>query len=376
MKRLVRRAAAMALTTTALFLASYGLVCQLDRDPLHQLQHLRRQAWEERRQLDPSLAPPPEPRGRVILPPYLGRGPLELAAWALWIGLLGAAASWATVRPFAQGLRRLSRGCHELRRNGASQALAEPFRDPLLEELRCEFLAKVASLEARQLQLSEALGQAEQRWQLRRRLLERSRSELLAPLQQLGEILEPLEAHPHREVMQRNVLQLVQLVEQLSPESRPLKLESCELREQVAQAVQLVGSSRVMQKPGQACRVRAVPSLALRAMVNLLDNALKYSPGPVEIECLAEGAVEISDAGPGIPAQELSQALAEFSQLQRDQRGVGLGLHSVQRWMKDMQGRLEVTSNAQGTRARMCFCPEYPESTPTETGVSPSQSLP
>ena len=345
----------MALITTALYLASYALVCSLDRAPLDQLQRLRLQAWQERRQLQPSLPRPGDPRGRVILPPYLGRGPLELAGWALWMALLGAAASWATVRPFALGLRRLSRGCHELRADGASQALAESFQDPLLDELRGEFLAKVATLQARELQLAQALDQAEQRWQLRRRLLERSRAELIPPLQQLGQLLDTLEAHPHRHVIRRNLQQLTQLVEQLGPQRHGLKLESCELQERLSQALQLVGSARVVRQPGPDCRVRAVPSLALRAIVNLLENALKYSPGPVQVECLADGVVQITDCGPGIPAEELGQALGEYSQLKRDSRGVGLGLHAVQRWMKEMQGSLQVLSGPQGTRARLCF---------------------
>jgi two-component system phosphate regulon sensor histidine kinase PhoR len=77
------------------------------------------------------------------------------------------------------------------------------------------------------------------------------------------------------------------------------------------------------------------------ALVNLLDNAVKYSsaPGTIELEVAAAGkshaAFSVLDRGRGVPAAESRRIFEPFTRLgdemTRDRPGVGLGLALVSR---------------------------------------------
>jgi two-component system sensor histidine kinase MprB len=80
--------------------------------------------------------------------------------------------------------------------------------------------------------------------------------------------------------------------------------------------------------------VRGDPDALERAVGNLVDNALKWSPpdGRIRIS-VAAGAVEVSDDGPGIPADDLPHIFDRFyrSAKARALPGSGLGLAIVRR---------------------------------------------
>ncbi|MFI9721303.1 sensor histidine kinase [Streptomyces sp. NPDC052396] len=80
--------------------------------------------------------------------------------------------------------------------------------------------------------------------------------------------------------------------------------------------------------------VRAEPAALERALVNLLDNAVKFSPpgGAVEVR-LAGGELTVRDHGPGIAADELPHVFDRFwrSPSARSLPGSGLGLSIVAR---------------------------------------------
>ncbi len=84
---------------------------------------------------------------------------------------------------------------------------------------------------------------------------------------------------------------------------------------------------------------------ALRALVNLIENALKYSPpgAPVEIRARREGPsllIDVIDRGPGIPVEERERIFAPFYRAQGTPpsvRGTGLGL-SIARGLAEAQG--------------------------------------
>jgi signal transduction histidine kinase len=77
------------------------------------------------------------------------------------------------------------------------------------------------------------------------------------------------------------------------------------------------------------------------ALLNLLDNAVKYSaqPGVVELEVAAAGgrhaAFSVLDRGPGVPAAEARRIFEPFvrlgDEMTRERPGVGLGLALVSR---------------------------------------------
>ncbi len=105
--------------------------------------------------------------------------------------------------------------------------------------------------------------------------------------------------------------------------------------------------------------VRANPSLVEQALVNLIDNAIKYTEpkGLVKVEVRrAEGCAEIrvSDTGPGIEGHHLSRLFERFYRIDqgrsRQLGGTGLGLAIVKHIAQVHGGRVSVESEVgQGT---------------------------
>ncbi|MFJ6661695.1 sensor histidine kinase [Streptomyces sp. NPDC091377] len=86
---------------------------------------------------------------------------------------------------------------------------------------------------------------------------------------------------------------------------------------------------------------RAEPAALERAIVNILDNAVKFSPegGTIEV-VLHNGVLTVRDHGPGIPAEELPYVFDRFwrSPSARALPGSGLGLSIVVRTVHQAGG--------------------------------------
>jgi two-component system sensor histidine kinase MprB len=102
--------------------------------------------------------------------------------------------------------------------------------------------------------------------------------------------------------------------------------------------------------------VRGDPDALERAIGNLVDNALKWSPpdGRVRISA-AGGSVEVSDDGPGIPAEDLPYIFDRFyrSAKARALPGSGLGLAIVRRIADMHDGTVEAIPQRHGTKLRI-----------------------
>ncbi|WP_372343696.1 ATP-binding protein [Streptomyces sp. KL116D] len=103
--------------------------------------------------------------------------------------------------------------------------------------------------------------------------------------------------------------------------------------------------------------VRAEPAALERAIVNLLDNAVKFSPqhGTVEVR-LMRGTLTVRDHGPGIPADELPYVFDRFwrSPSARALPGSGLGLSIVARTVESYGGEVGLAAaDGGGTVATM-----------------------
>ncbi|CAM5721278.1 histidine kinase OS=Streptomyces alboniger OX=132473 GN=CP975_16435 PE=4 SV=1 [Streptomyces alboniger] len=89
--------------------------------------------------------------------------------------------------------------------------------------------------------------------------------------------------------------------------------------------------------------VRSEPAALERAVVNILDNAVKFSPegGVIEVR-LNEGVLTVRDHGPGIPAEELPHVFDRFwrSPSARALPGSGLGLSIVARTVEQAGGEV------------------------------------
>ncbi|QCI64024.1 sensor histidine kinase [Phreatobacter stygius] len=87
-----------------------------------------------------------------------------------------------------------------------------------------------------------------------------------------------------------------------------------------------------------------------RAVTNLIQNAIEHAGGQGTITVTVErsGCIEVSDEGPGIPAQHREQIFEPFYRLQARDHGAGLGLHLVQEVVQRHDGHVVVIDGPQG----------------------------
>lgn len=122
---------------------------------------------------------------------------------------------------------------------------------------------------------------------------------------------------------------------------------------------------------GRSVRLAAVPTAGAlrlrrlgvrRAIMNLVDNALRHAGEPVEIAAHRSGGlglVEVLDRGSGIPAEEAERLKRPFTRLSESRSGsggAGLGLAIVERIARVHGGTLElVARDGGGLTARLSF---------------------
>ncbi|MGW3104940.1 HAMP domain-containing sensor histidine kinase [Streptomyces sp. NPDC001100] len=92
--------------------------------------------------------------------------------------------------------------------------------------------------------------------------------------------------------------------------------------------------------------VQSEPSAMERAVVNILDNAVKFSPegGTIEVQ-LTRGVLTVRDHGPGIPEDEIPHVFDRFwrSPSARALPGSGLGLSIVARTVQQAGGEVTLS---------------------------------
>jgi signal transduction histidine kinase len=115
--------------------------------------------------------------------------------------------------------------------------------------------------------------------------------------------------------------------------------------------------------PESAATVRFDPAALSQALVNLLDNAVKYSGASREIAVTlaasnGQVAIEVEDHGIGIAAAEQPRIFERFYRVANGsgKGGYGLGLFLVRHIMEAHGGRAEVESApGRGSRFRLVF---------------------
>ncbi|HEY5640035.1 MAG TPA: heavy metal sensor histidine kinase [Dehalococcoidia bacterium] len=110
-------------------------------------------------------------------------------------------------------------------------------------------------------------------------------------------------------------------------------------------------------KPGDDVGLVADQDLVLQLLLNLLDNAVKYTPagGSVDVSWRAadgQAEIAIADSGPGIPEEHLPRIFDRFYRADvarsREEGGAGLGL-AICRWIAEAHGgSIEAMSGPEG----------------------------
>ncbi|WP_075657472.1 HAMP domain-containing sensor histidine kinase [Pseudochrobactrum sp. B5] len=97
-------------------------------------------------------------------------------------------------------------------------------------------------------------------------------------------------------------------------------------------------------------RAGNAPALA-RAITNLIRNAVDHcgGKGEIAVSVLSDGAVAVSDQGPGIPAEHQELIFEPFYRVTPKSQGTGLGLSLVKQVVTNHGGRVLVQSGEQGT---------------------------
>ncbi|MBL9093465.1 MAG: response regulator [Planctomycetaceae bacterium] len=168
-------------------------------------------------------------------------------------------------------------------------------------------------------------------------------------------------------IMSRQVEHLVRMVDDLLDVSRimrgkvELKMESVSLSDVVRRAVETVGPAceerdqrLIVKIPDDEIAIYGDVVRLCQVLVNLLQNAMKYSPERTTIEVTATAetggvAVSVRDQGMGIESGLLDSVFELFTQsertIERAQGGLGIGLTVVRSIVEMHGGSVEARSD-------------------------------
>lgn len=174
----------------------------------------------------------------------------------------------------------------------------------------------------------------------------------------LGDALSPREREQAVSAAQAQMRELTVLVGDLvdlsKTEVEEVEVEDVRLDLAVAAALKrarLHAPQIRFELVADPCLVRAAPARLDRAIVNLLDNAIKWSPPAGIVEVLVKsGRLEVRDHGPGIAAEDLPRVFDRFYRARsaRARSGSGLGLAIVRQLAETHGGTVRAENDPDG----------------------------
>ncbi|SFF69327.1 two-component system, OmpR family, sensor histidine kinase MprB [Actinacidiphila alni] len=180
----------------------------------------------------------------------------------------------------------------------------------------------------------------------------RTNIELLERSEATGRAIPPEDRRALLASVKAQMTELASLIGDLQELSRPDAVPTLEVvalhasAETALERARLRGPDLKITAELAPWYVRAEPAALERAIVNLLDNAVKFSPPGGEIEVrLRDGRLTVRDHGPGIPEEELPHVFERFwrSPSARSLPGSGLGLSIVARTVQQSGGEVTLT---------------------------------
>ena len=130
-------------------------------------------------------------------------------------------------------------------------------------------------------------------------------------------------------------------------------------------ALQAAGHEVLVHMPDDPLHASADATRMVQCFLNLLNNAIKFTPHGGVISVSAErlqgqAKISISDSGIGIPPEHLDDIFGLFSQvapaLERSQGGLGIGLSLVKGFVELHGGSVEATSEGAGCGSTFTVC--------------------
>ncbi|MDQ3973763.1 MAG: HAMP domain-containing histidine kinase [Actinomycetota bacterium] len=191
----------------------------------------------------------------------------------------------------------------------------------------------------------------------------------------------PQPARRPAQLVDEQARRLRRLVEDLLEISRlgsgrdRVELEETELRSRVQHLVQARGWGRRVRVEGDLAWATIDGRRVDRVVANLVDNAIRHGGGAVAVSVTERGdqvAVEVSDEGFGVPAEEIPRLFEPFykSDPSRPGPGNGLGLAIAAEHARMLGGRIAVSSQP-GRGSRFTFLlPQEPPA--ADGGPTPS----
>jgi two-component system, OmpR family, osmolarity sensor histidine kinase EnvZ len=257
--------------------------------------------------------------------------------WGLWVSFLvvligGMALLWGVQRP----LRHLERTIREVSSIDA----------PTVETGGPREVRSVAE------QFNQMIERLRQYDRDRAVMLAGVAHDLRAPLTRLRLQLD-LEESPRRPAMSANMDAIESIIDQFLAFAQdgeldgPVRANLAPLIEEIAAPYRLPADCIDVSEDEML--VAQVRSASLRrAIGNLIDNALEYGQAPVTVSCRRadhEAVIRVADAGPGIAAEHVAEALRPFSRLDTSRSGkghCGLGLAIADRVAAAHRGSLRL----------------------------------
>jgi signal transduction histidine kinase len=143
----------------------------------------------------------------------------------------------------------------------------------------------------------------------------------------------------------------------LTPEQTSLPVRNLLLAARETTRFETAGREVFVEAPA-GLRALGDEALIAQAVVNLIENAIKYSRqgAPIWLRAAAEDSVAeivVQDAGPGIAPQDLPHVFERFYRAEESSRrvkGSGLGLTIVKGFVELSGGTVGVESSPAGTR--------------------------
>lgn len=290
-----------------------------------------------------------QPGERPSTRPWLPRSPSGYI-WLLgMVALAVALGSYPIVRRLTQRVEQLRRGVERWGQGDLSARVVESGNDEVA------FLARRFNIAAQRV---ETLVKSH------KSLLANASHELRSPLARIRmglELMQPEPSPRSRNEILRNIAELDQLIDEILLNSRldaretdVGTFEPVDLTGMAAEEASHTGAELEISDSQEAVVVTGVAKLLRRAVRNLLENARRYSDGPVQISVVRQGnsaVVRVCDRGPGVPAAERERIFEPFYRMRgasEREGGVGLGLALVRSITERHQGTVRCEDNPGG----------------------------